>query len=101
MSKKPITKFSLDPSAPPPLTRKQRAALEALRDLPNAAIDLSDIPEHSTFYRPVKKATTIRIDADVLAWLKKRGRGYQTRINAILRREMLSENGSCPTRRLP
>lgn len=93
MSKKPTKKFSLDPDNPPPLTRKQRAALDTLGALPDEAIDLSDIPEHSTFYRPVKKATTIRLDADVLAWLKKRGRGYQTRINAILRREMLSEKG--------
>jgi len=40
------------------------------------------------FYRPVKQSTTVRIDADVLAWLKAQGPGYQTRINALLRAAM-------------
>lgn len=39
---------------------------------------------------PAKTSTTVRIDSDVLAWLRAQGRGYQTRINAILRREMLA-----------
>jgi uncharacterized protein (DUF4415 family) len=43
-----------------------------------------------SFYKPVKTSTTVRIDADVLAWLRAQGKGYQSRINAILRREMLS-----------
>jgi uncharacterized protein (DUF4415 family) len=42
------------------------------------------------FYRPVKRQITARVDADVLAWLKSQGKGYQSRINAILRREMLT-----------
>jgi uncharacterized protein (DUF4415 family) len=46
--------------------------------------------ERSRFYRPVKRQITARVDADVLAWLKSHGKGYQSRINAILRREMLS-----------
>lgn len=46
------------------------------------------------FYRPVKEMTTIRLDADVLAWLRSEGKGYQTRINAILRREMLASPGN-------
>jgi uncharacterized protein (DUF4415 family) len=37
------------------------------------------------FYRPEKKSITIRLDADLLAWFKKQGRGYQTKMNAILR----------------
>jgi uncharacterized protein (DUF4415 family) len=40
------------------------------------------------FYRPIKRPLTIRLDADVLAWLKGQGRGYQTRINALLRSSM-------------
>jgi len=36
-------------------------------------------------YRPLKKLVTMRIDADVLAWFKKKGHGYQTRINRALR----------------
>jgi uncharacterized protein (DUF4415 family) len=67
--------------------------LELLKD---GAIDLSDIPEIvdwskavvGKFYRPIKKSLTIRIDVDVLAWLKSQGRGYQTRINRVLREEM-------------
>ena len=61
-------------------------------------IDLSDIPEvidwskavrHNRFYRPVKQQTSIRLDADVLAWFKGQGKGYQTRMNEILRDAML------------
>jgi len=37
------------------------------------------------FYRPVKETVTIRLDADVLDWLKQGGKGYQTRVNMILR----------------
>ncbi|MFW1944297.1 BrnA antitoxin family protein [Acinetobacter guillouiae] len=63
-------------------------------------IDLSDIPEitdwsntarHVKFYRPVKQQTSIRLDADVLAWFKAQGKGYQTRMNEILRDAMLKE----------
>ncbi len=93
MNKKHTVHYSLDLDNPPPLTRKQQAELKALDRLSDSEIDLSDIPEHTTFYRPVKKATTVRIDVDVLAWLKTYGKGYQTRINAILRQEMLAAKG--------
>jgi len=43
------------------------------------------------FYRPVKKPITVRIDADVLAWFKKDGRRYQSRINSALRKVMERE----------
>jgi uncharacterized protein (DUF4415 family) len=43
------------------------------------------------FYRPLKKPITVRLDADVLAWFKKDGRRYQTRINAALRKVMERE----------
>ena len=56
-------------------------------------IDYSDIPEvDAAFFKnapvvvpPGKTQVTVRIDSDVLTWLKGQGRGYQTRINAILR----------------
>ena len=56
-------------------------------------IDYSDIPElDDEFFKtarvvvsPGKKQLTIRLDEDVLAWLKAQGKGYQSRINAILR----------------
>lgn len=59
-------------------------------------IDVCDIPEVrdwsgavvGKFYRPVKQSVTLRLDADVLAWLKSRGEGYQTRINVLLRNAM-------------
>ena len=67
--------------------------LAALAALPDEEIDTSDIPEITDwskavvgrFYRPVKETVTIRLDADVLDWLKQGGKGYQTRVNKILR----------------
>jgi uncharacterized protein (DUF4415 family) len=83
----------------PPLTKEDRAMLKRLAEMPDSEIDLSDAPEltdeqwknaeRGRFYRPVKRQITARVDADVLAWLKGQGKGYQSRINAILRREML------------
>jgi len=40
-------------------------------------------------YRPIKKTVNVRLDADVIEWLQSAGRGYQTRMNAILRNAML------------
>ena len=78
------------------VSRKQAKDLKALAALPDKKIDLSDLPEVQDwrgaivgkFYRPIKKPVTIRIDADVLAWLKSQGPGYQTRINELLRGAM-------------
>ena len=64
--------------------------VDALRD---QDIDYSDIPElDADFFRetrvvlpPRKQQLTIRLDTDVLAWLKSQGKGYQSRINAVLR----------------
>ena len=47
------------------------------------------IAEVGSLYRPIKKPVTLRIDADVLAWFKKQGPGYKTRINQTLRKVML------------
>lgn len=77
-------------------TKEQLAELKVLAEMPDDQIDLSDIPEITdwsgavvgTFYRPMKEAVTVRLDADVVHWLKRDGKGYQTRLNAILRREM-------------
>jgi uncharacterized protein (DUF4415 family) len=44
------------------------------------------------FYKPVKKQVTVRIDADILAWLRAQGaEGYQSRLNATLRKVMLED----------
>jgi uncharacterized protein (DUF4415 family) len=84
----------------PELTETDLAELEALAARPDSEIDFSDAPEltaeqwkkglRGACYRPVKRQITARVDADVLAWLKSQGKGYQSRINAILRREMLT-----------
>lgn len=98
MSKKTVSYTS---DTLPPLTERQRQHLETLSTLPDDKIDLTDMPEltdaqlaemkPAALYRPVKKQITARVDADVLAWLKSQGKGYQSRINAILRREMLEQ----------
>jgi uncharacterized protein (DUF4415 family) len=75
-----------------------RSDSKRLDELP---IDYSDIPEcDDEFFKnarvvswpPAKSQLTIRLDADVLAWLKSNGRGYQTRINHILRLAMESQS---------
>ena len=81
----------------PKLLREARKELEALAAMPDSEIDTSDIPEIrelpsdavvGRFYRPKKTTVTMRLDADVVAWLKASGEGYQTRINAYLRELM-------------
>ena len=81
--------------------RQASSELTALQHQSDDDIDLSDIPELTDasravigkFYRPIKKPVTIRLDADVLGWLKANGAGYQTRINTILRQAMEREGG--------
>lgn len=85
----------------PALTDERRRALEMLAARPDDTIDTSDVPEladaqwsgavRGRFYRPIKHQITARVDADVLAWLKADGRGYQTRLNTILRSAMEQE----------
>ena len=82
---------------------KQDAEIERLLakgTVSDDQLDLSDIPEitdwsnavrHGQFYRPVKQQTSVRLYADVLACLKSQGKGYQTRMNKILREAMLNE----------
>lgn len=47
--------------------------------------------ELAGMYKPVKKPVTLRLDADILAWFQRDGRGYQTRINTALRKVMTEE----------
>jgi uncharacterized protein (DUF4415 family) len=104
MNKPDQATFELDLNRPAALTREQRAELEALAAAPDSEIDVSDIPplteaffanaQRNPFYRPIKTQVTVRVDADVLAWLKAGGRGYQTKLNAILRSAMTREAGT-------
>ena len=83
--------------------RERRKQLQALAALPDDRIDTSDIPEltaeqmrravRGPWYRPVKKPVTMRLDLDVIEWLKKEGPGYQTKANRLLRAEMLRSLG--------
>jgi uncharacterized protein (DUF4415 family) len=83
----------------PPLTEERKAELQALDARPDSEIDYSDIAPltdefwlkamRNPFYKPTKVQASMRIDADVMAWFKSRGKGYQTRINAILREAMI------------
>jgi uncharacterized protein (DUF4415 family) len=78
------------------LTKSQAKQIRALQRMKDEEIDFSDIPEKTDwsnavvgkFYRPIKESLTIRVDADVLAWVKSSGKGYQTRINTHLREAM-------------
>jgi len=49
-------------------------------------------------YRPIKTPISLRIDADLLAWLKTKGENYNSRINAILRQAMLKDAGDSQVR---
>jgi uncharacterized protein (DUF4415 family) len=85
----------------PEMDAKIAEQMKALASLPDDQIDTSDIPElpasawknaiRGRFYRPVKKAVSMRLDTEVVEWLKQQGPGYQTRANSILRERMLSE----------
>jgi len=77
----------------PEPAKEDWARVKAIRD---EDIDFSDIPEITDFsgfhpyserrlYKPIKKTITCKLDADIVVWLKMGGKGYQTRLNRILR----------------
>ncbi len=75
--------------------QKKRGKIGWLR----ASADAGKLPpdlggEWSKYYKAIKKPVTLRLDADVLAWFKKQGRGYQTGINSALRKVMAGERKS-------
>lgn len=66
------------------------SALEAMADTDIDTSDMAEVTdwsgaEQGRFYRPVKQLLSVRLDADVVAWFRSSGAGYQTRINAALR----------------
>ena len=80
----------------PPVNKEDLDRVDAIRD---EDIDYSDIPKVTDFskfrpweqrqmFNPVKVSITCKLDADIVAWLKQDGKGYQTRLNAILREVM-------------
>jgi uncharacterized protein (DUF4415 family) len=88
-----MTRYRLDPKTLRQLTPAEARRLDAI------PIDYSDIPplgaeffsKATEAWPPPKQQLTIRLDSDVLNWLKAHGRGYQTRINRILRAAMESQ----------
>jgi uncharacterized protein (DUF4415 family) len=96
-----IKRYTLDPKNLYQMTAAEKKRLDEI------PIDYSDIPEvDADFFKnakavnwlPAKAQLTIRLDSDVLAWLKSNGRGYQTRINRILRVAMESQPKPKPRR---
>lgn len=92
------------------MTPTQRREVARLADKSDRQIDYSDIPPlapsfwknavRNPFYRPIKRQVTVRLDADVIAWLRQPGKGYQSRLNRLLRAAMLEDavNGNTDSR---
>jgi uncharacterized protein (DUF4415 family) len=83
------------------LTPAQRKMLKKLAAMTDEDIDFSDIPEQrdwtgakrGMFYKLLKQQLTLRLDADVVDWFKRQGDGYQTQINAVLRKHVERKAG--------
>jgi len=79
------------------LTKVQKQDIRAVAGKRGEDIDFTDAPpvldwreaEIGKFYRPQKEPVTMRLDSDIIAWLKADGRGYQTKANWLLRSAML------------
>jgi len=86
---------------------KGKTDFRRLREMRDQDIDYSDIPKLDKLFWKKAKLTmpepkdrlTIRVDHDVVQWLKQKGSGYQTRINAILRSYMNAQSGERPDSR--
>ena len=84
-----------------PITHARKRKLTQLAAQPDREIDCTDIPPLSDsfwknairnpFYKPVKQQVTVRLDSDVVGWLRNKGKGYQTRMNQLLREAMLTD----------
>ena len=61
--------------------RKTITLMASVEESKNAHVMIA---QFQRMYKARKKAVTLRLDADVLAWFKRKGRGYQTRINRAL-----------------
>jgi uncharacterized protein (DUF4415 family) len=78
------------------LTARRNRELKALKYRKVPQTETQDMPEvrdwdgavRGRFYRPVKKAISLRLDADVLAWFKAHNEKYQSKINEVLREYM-------------
>jgi uncharacterized protein (DUF4415 family) len=83
------------------LAATQKLEIAAIAAKTDATIDFSEMPEVvdwsgaeiGRFHRPTKRPVTIRLDDDVINWLKSFGRGYQTKANLLLRHAMEATRG--------
>jgi uncharacterized protein (DUF4415 family) len=80
------------------MSKATKTDWKRLESMPDSSIDTSEMPElgddffqRAELHAPPKQAVTMRLDADVLAWFKEQGQGYQTRINKLLRAYMLAQ----------
>ncbi len=83
----------------PTLSEGRKVELKALAERPDSEINYSEIPPldetfwsralPNPFFKPIKTHASVRLDSDVVLWLKSQGKGYQTRMNTILREAML------------
>lgn len=71
--------------------RRKRVNLKALRAEKKRVTGALHAMKIADFYKPLKKPVTLRLDADVIAWFKKDGRKYQSRMNDALRAVMEKE----------
>ena|ERR1035441_8625743 len=93
---KPSRAVKKGPRARPQKNQKPRKtpktiSLQAVAEEPKPKRRYILLRNVGVLYRPIKKPVTLRLDADVIAWFKKSGRGYQTRINRALRKMMEDE----------
>jgi uncharacterized protein (DUF4415 family) len=98
MKESAMKRISVNLGDIPELTDEQKARLRALDDVEPDTVDLPEAPAENwkyarQFFKPRKEAVSIRLDADVLDWLRHRGDKYQTEINRILRSAMEAERG--------
>ncbi len=81
------------------IPKPTQADFDRLNAIKDENIDFTDIPELTEdffanakvgeFYHPKKKQVTVKIDTDILDWLKTDSKGYQAKLNSILRKSML------------
>jgi uncharacterized protein (DUF4415 family) len=78
---------------PEPVPPQLQAEMDALAAMPENEIDTTEMPPindwskavRGPFYRPIKLALSLRVDADIIDWFQSQGQGYQTRMNSALR----------------
>ena len=94
-------KMTFELGKAPAMTEDQIARMDALEKMPDGKIDYTDIPKMTeddfrnmvlnSWHKPKKVQVTARLDSDIVAWLRRSGKGYQTRLNDILKRVMLED----------